>query len=108
MLDFWLYRNNRAIQDWKSNLLFSLRLVVNRARKINKAMKKAYSAEAITNMLMDVWNSNETQGELLNEEIEMSDYIELYKKLELLMKENKENKIEVIRLTEQLEQMEQH
>ena len=37
----------------------------------------------------------------------MSDYIELYKKLELLMKENKENKLEVLRLTEQLEFMEQ-
>ena len=51
-------------------------------------------------MLMDVRNSNENQAELLNEQIEMSDYIELYKKLELLMKENKENKLEVLRLTE--------
>ena len=58
-------------------------------------------------MLMDVRNSNENQAELLNEQIEMSDYIELYKKLELLMKENKENKLEVLRLTEQLEFMEQ-
>ncbi len=74
--------------------------MVQRAQKINKAMKKAYSAETITNMLMDVRNSNENQAELLNEQIEMSDYIELYKKLELLMKENKENKLEVLRLTE--------